>query len=64
MIAQATTYRSHELEADLEASLEDLRAYRKSDPCFERAIADYFDAEASLKEDPAEGRAAGLGPAR
>jgi predicted transcriptional regulator len=54
--------RSQELEADLEASLESLRAYRKSDPRFERAIADYVDAEASLKEDPAEGRVADLGP--
>jgi hypothetical protein len=44
-------------EADLEATLdlESLRAYRKSDPNFERAIADWVDAEASLKEDPAEG---------
>lgn len=54
--------RSQELEADLEASLESLRAYRKSDPRFERAIADYVDAEASLKEDPAEGRVVDLGP--
>jgi len=55
--------RSKEVEADLEATLERLRAYRKSDPNFERAIADYVDAEASLKEDPAEGRrAAHIGP--
>jgi hypothetical protein len=40
---------------DFEATLESLRAYRKSDPDFEHAIADYIDAEASLKEDPAEG---------
>lgn len=50
--------RSKEVDADLEASLEKLRAYRTSDPDFERAIADYVDAEASLKEDPAEGRRA------
>jgi predicted transcriptional regulator len=47
--------RSKEVAMDLEATLEGLRAYRKSDPNFERAIADYVDAEASLKEDPAEG---------
>lgn len=41
---------------DLEATLEALRAYRKNDPNFERAIADYVEAEASLKDDPAEGR--------
>ena len=48
--------RSREVEMDLEATLEALRAYRKNDPNFERAIEDYVDAEASLKEDPAEGR--------
>jgi hypothetical protein len=57
--------RSREVETDLEATLESLRAYRKSDPNFERAIADYVDAEASLKEDPAEGqRVEGIGPAQ
>jgi predicted transcriptional regulator len=57
--------RSREVEADLEATLEALRAYRKSDPNFERAIEDYVDAEASLKEDPAEGqRAEGIGTAQ
>jgi hypothetical protein len=45
-------------EVDLEASLQDLRAFRRRDPDFERAIADYIDAEASLKEDPAEGQRA------
>jgi predicted transcriptional regulator len=55
--------RSKEVAADLEATLEKLRAYRKSDPDFERAIRDYVDAEASLKEDPAEGqRAVDVGP--
>lgn len=48
--------RSREVEMDLEATLEALRAYRKNDPKLERTIADYVDAEASLKEDPAEGR--------
>jgi len=57
--------RTREVEADLEATLEELRAYRKHDPNFERAIADYVDAEASLKEDPAEGqRAEDMGPAQ
>lgn len=57
--------RTREVEMDLEATLEALRAYRRSDPDFERAIADYVDAEASLKEDPAEGqRAEDVGPAQ
>jgi len=57
--------RSQEVEADLEATLEKLRAYRESDPRFARAIADYVDAEASLGEDPAEGvRASETGPAQ
>ncbi len=57
--------RTREVERDLEATLEALRAYRKSDPKFERALADYVDAEASLKEDPGEGRRAmDLGPAQ
>jgi len=51
------------VDADLEATLESLRAYRKKDPNFERAIADYVDVDASLKEDPAEGqRAEDMGP--
>lgn len=54
--------RTREVETDLEVTLESLRAYRKSDPNFDRAIADYVDAEASLKEDPAEGKRADLGP--
>jgi predicted transcriptional regulator len=57
--------RSREVERDLEVTLEALRAYRKSDPGFEQAIEDYIDAEASLKEDPAEGqRAEDVGPAQ
>ena len=48
--------RSREVEMDLEVTFEALRAYRKNDPTFERGIADYVDAEALLKEDPAEGR--------
>lgn len=57
--------RVKQVEVDLEATLESLRAYRQSDPNFDRAIADYVDAEASLKEDPAEGqRALDRGPAQ
>ncbi len=58
--------RSREVERDLEVTLEALRAYRKNDPGFERAIEDYVDAEASLKEDPAEGQRAeeDIGPAQ
>jgi predicted transcriptional regulator len=45
-----------EAEEDLEATLEDLRAYRKRDPDFERAIAAVVEAEVAMKDDPAEGR--------
>ncbi len=48
--------RTLEVEDDLESTLEDLRAYRKSDPNFERAIAEFVEAEATVKHDPAEGR--------
>jgi hypothetical protein len=48
--------RSREVERDLESTLENLRAYRKQDPDFERAIAAFARAEAQFgKEDPAEG---------
>jgi hypothetical protein len=43
-----------------ESTLESLRAYRQSDPNFERAVADYVDAESSLQEDPAEGQRADI----
>ncbi len=46
-------------DGKLEATLETLRVYRKNDPKLERATADYVDAEASLKEDPAQGRRVG-----
>ncbi len=42
-------------ERTLEASLARLQAYRKRDPGFERAIADFVDSEASL-DDPLEGQ--------
>jgi hypothetical protein len=41
-------------ERSLEADLAALRAYRKQDPGFRRAIEAFVDAEASLK-DPLEG---------
>jgi len=41
-------------ERSLEANLAGLRAYRKQDPRFQRAIAAFVEAEASL-EDPLEG---------
>ena len=57
--------RVKQVETDLEATLESLRAYRQSDPNVDRAIADYVDAEASLREDPAQGqRAVDMGPAQ
>jgi predicted transcriptional regulator len=41
-------------ERSLEANLAGLRAYRKQDPGFQRAIAAFVEAEATL-EDPLEG---------
>ncbi len=45
-----------EVEDDLESTLDDLRAYQKSDPKFYRAMAEFVEAEATVKHDPAEGR--------
>ena len=42
-------------ERGLEASLAALRAYRKRDPGFQRALAAFVEAEATL-DDPVEGR--------
>jgi predicted transcriptional regulator len=44
------------VEREMEATLDDLRAYRKRDPNFDQAIAKVAEAEANLIEDPAEGR--------
>lgn len=55
-IKEYVARRTLEVENDLESTLEDLRAYRKSDPDFERAIADVVEAEATAKQDPAEGQ--------
>jgi predicted transcriptional regulator len=41
-------------ERELETTLADLRAYRKQDPGFRRAIAAFVEAEATL-DDPLEG---------
>ena len=49
--------RSAEVEADLERTLERLKACREKDPRFESAIAKFVEAEASLgRDDPMEGR--------
>ena len=49
--------RGREVERDLEATLASLRAYRKRDPHFRTAVAEFVDAEARFgKEDPAEGK--------
>jgi hypothetical protein len=42
-------------ERSLQANLESLKAYRKRDPEFRRAIAAFAEAEASI-EDPLEGQ--------
>ena len=55
-IREFVAKRTLEAESDLEASLEDLRAYRRSDPDFEQAIAEFVEAEVTAEDDPAEGR--------
>jgi predicted transcriptional regulator len=55
-IKEFVARRMVEVEDDLESTLEDLRAYRKRDPNFERAIAEFVEAEIAAKDDPAEGR--------
>jgi hypothetical protein len=47
--------RIREVEVDLASTLEDLRAYRKSDPDFERSIREFADAEVANGPDPLEG---------
>jgi hypothetical protein len=42
-------------EKGLQATLEKLREYRKRDPGFKQARAEYIDAEASLGRDPLDG---------
>jgi predicted transcriptional regulator len=48
--------RSLKLEKELEATLENVRAVRKSDPSFKRGIAAFVKAEAALEHDPVEGK--------
>ncbi len=48
--------RSLELEKEIEATLENVRAVRKSDPGFKRGIAAFAKAEAALEYDPVEGK--------
>lgn len=49
--------RSREVERDLEGTIAKLRAYRRRDPQFERAIESAADAEARMgKSDPAQGK--------
>ncbi len=55
-IREYVARRTLEVEDELESTLEDLRAYRKSDPNFEQAIAEVVEAEMTAKHDPAEGR--------
>lgn len=60
--------RTGEVEGQLEQVLERVRAYRKSDPAFQKAIAEFVDAEATYgATDPVEGRLAPaptMGPAQ
>lgn len=58
--------RTAEVESDLQQVLTRVKVYRRSDPKFEKAIAQFVDAEARFgSEDPAEGRAeASAGPAQ
>ena len=48
-------------ERSLEANLASLRAYRKKDPGFRKAMQEFVEAEATL-DDPLEGELAGTKP--
>src|SRR3546814_408964 len=56
-IAQFVDRRIHEMENELQSTLEDLRAYRQRDPHFERAIEAVVEAEAAAPEDLVDGKA-------
>jgi predicted transcriptional regulator len=58
--------RTAEVESDLQQILTRVKVYRRSDPKFKKAIAQFVDAEARFgSDDPAEGRAeASAGPAQ
>lgn len=55
-IKEFVARRTLEIENELESTLDELRAYRKSDPDFEKAIARFVQAETTVEHDPAEGR--------
>lgn len=55
-IKEFVAKRSLEIESDLQATLADLRAYRKGDPNFDAAIARTAEIETSVLDDPAEGK--------
>lgn len=54
-VAEYVARRISAVEADLSSTLEDLRAYQKSDPNFESSIGEFVEAEASATHDPMEG---------
>jgi predicted transcriptional regulator len=54
-IKEFVARRMVEVEDDLASTLEDLRAWRKQDPDFALAIAEFVNAEVT-EDDPAEGR--------
>lgn len=61
-VAIFVSRRKAKVEADLEAVLAKLKAYKRRDRDFERAIRQFAEAEASLGgDDPAEGTASDSG---
>ena len=53
--------KSREVEQELEGTLRALRAYRRKDPAFKKAIKEFIEAEAKFAGgDPAEGRQIGV----
>ena len=54
-ISEYVARRIAAVEVELSSTLDDLRAYRKNDPNFERSIREFVDAEASATRDPMEG---------
>ncbi|MEA2885987.1 MAG: hypothetical protein QOD11_347 [Bradyrhizobium sp.] len=64
-VRQYVARRISEVEIDLASTLEDLRAYRKANPNFERSMAEFIETEASATRDPVEGRVVSeVGPAQ
>ncbi len=58
-VARYVQEKSLEMEKTTEATLRALRAYRKKDPNFEKALGKFAEAEAAhAGEDPIEGRIA------